>query len=221
MAEITFEQWIKDRFDKPEGDKPWFYDYSKDPPDPPLEVSLKYLHKLFSGSREFLKGYSDRQVNDGLYYLFSSGTSNEGLALNNPALPLYERLKAVEAVYQLYADCFFTRCSRKLTHLDKELDRSVNGICYMLWDIATIPVLGSGREAEYGEINAACLGVMEKALKLDHEACRESALHGLGHAKQYYPAKVERIIDTFLKETAGSNPDLLRYAKAARTGMIQ
>jgi hypothetical protein len=136
-------------------------------------------------------------------------------------LPLSERLRAVESVYRLYADCFFVRCSRKLTHLDKELDRSVNGICYMLWDIATIPVLGIGREAEHEEINTVCLGVMEKALQLNHEACRESALHGLGHAKQYYPAEVTRIIDAFLKTGIGISQELLRYAKAARTGMVQ
>ncbi|MDA8244507.1 MAG: hypothetical protein M0025_10370 [Elusimicrobia bacterium] len=219
MNEITFEEWLKGRFDKPEGPEPWYYDSQSDPPEPPHEVSLKYLYKLFSESGELLKNYSDRQVNDGLHYLFSPSNSNEIYALTDKMLPLEERLKAVESIHQLYTDCFFARCSRKLTHLDKKLDRSVNGICYMLWDIAPIPATGG--KTENPELDSACLAVMEKALRLDHEACRESALHGLGHAKWYYQAEVERIIDAFLAAAPGISKELRRYACAARTGMIQ
>jgi len=219
MDDIGFEDWLKVRFDRPVGEKPWYYDSDDLPADPPREISLRYLHKLFSENGQLLEQYSDRQVNDGLYYLFSPGNSSEIFSLLDAELPLAERLRAVDAVYLLYKDCFFARCSRKLTHLDKELDVSVNGICYMLWDIAALPVHAD--KPEYKEINAACLAVMEKALQLDHEACRESALHGLGHAARYSPAEVGRVIDSFLKSAVNISPGLLRYAKAARSGMIQ
>ncbi len=219
MPDITFEQWVKGRFDTPEGPEPWHSDYRNHPQEPPSAVSLEYLHRLFAECGELLKKYSDRQVNEGFWYLFSPGTSNETFSLIDVALPLSERLKAVESIYQLYKDCFFVRCSRKLSHLGKERDSSVNSICYMLWDVISIPA--AGEKTEHKEIDAACLAVMEKALKLDHDACRESALHGLGHAKLYYPAEVERIIDAFLEDEKDIQPALRNYAKAARTGMVQ
>jgi len=74
---------------------------------------------------------------------------------------------------------------------------------------------------EKPEVDAACLAVIEKALAMDHDACRESALHGLGHAKWYYPAEVQRIIGDFLKAGKNISPDLWKYAEAAGTGIIQ
>lgn len=219
MAEISFEDWVKGRFDHPAGLEPWYYDHHACPADPSAEVSLKYLSRLFSESGELLKKYSDRQVNEGLWYLLSPASSNEALSLIDTALPLSERVKGVASIYRLYADCFFVRCSVKLSHLGKERDHSVNSICYMLWDVLSLPAFGGKTERK--EIDAACLSVMAEALSLPHDACRESALHGLGHAKVYYPAEVERIIDAFLKEARDIGPELLRYARAARAGAVQ
>ena len=50
------------------------------------------------------------------------------------------------------------------------------------------------------------LQVMESTLQLDSIACRESALHGLGHWQHQYPQRVGEIIDKF----SMSQPDLLK-----------
>ena len=60
-----------------------------------------------------------------------------------------------------------------------------------------------------------------QTLALRHDACRESALHGLGHWHRAYPAETERIIDDFLATNQGIREELLRYALAARSGCIQ
>ncbi len=145
--------------------------------------------------------------------------SNEMFCILDEALPLKERLETVDAIYLLYRDCFSKRCSNELSHLAKVEGNPLNSICYMVWDIVAFPA--SGGKMEKPEVDAACLAVMEKALALEHDACRESALHGLGHAKWYYPAEVQRIIDAFLKAGKDISPGLREYAKAARTGMIQ
>jgi hypothetical protein len=65
----------------------------------------------------------------------------------------------------------------------------------------------------------AFLSSMQSILAIDHVACQESALHGLGHWHHAHPGAVETIIDGFLKT---ERPAALReYAQAARTGCVQ
>ena len=65
------------------------------------------------------------------------------------------------------------------------------------------------------KVDAAYLEVMRQTLALPHDACRESALHGLGHWHRACPGKTERIIDDFLAANRVSEA-LQRYALAAR-----
>lgn len=62
--------------------------------------------------------------------------------------------------------------------------------------------------------------VMEDCLQMDHPACIESGLHGLGHLATFQTELAAPIIDRFLKNNKKQDPRLLQYAKAARTGMI-
>jgi len=61
---------------------------------------------------------------------------------------------------------------------------------------------------------------MDQTLALDSLACRESALHGLGHWHARYPQGVEQIIDDALGRAQAWPPDLLAYARIARTGCV-
>lgn len=66
----------------------------------------------------------------------------------------------------------------------------------------------------------AIAGLMQQCLELDHPACIESALHGLGHMVFSKPKIARPIIDNFLKKHRHADPELLEYARAARTGII-
>jgi hypothetical protein len=57
-------------------------------------------------------------------------------------------------------------------------------------------------------------------LALPHDACRESALHGLGHWHHAYPDQTADIIDEFLARNEGIRDELRRYAMAARCGCV-
>jgi hypothetical protein len=63
--------------------------------------------------------------------------------------------------------------------------------------------------------------VMEKTLKLGHDACREGALHGLGHWKSgSFGMRIEKVIDQFLKQNPKLRPELRQYALNAQRGAV-
>lgn len=215
---MTFDEWLKGIFDHPEGAEPWYYDYKKQLPEPAPAAGVEYLRRLFAESGTLLAGYSNRQLKDGLWYLFDPSNSNEIFCLLDAGVPLAERLKTIEAIYLLYENCFLERCTSALSHFNEAAENPLNVFCYMLWDVAPLPATAGKKDSP--AIDAACLEVMRKALLLPNDACRESALHGLGHAKLYYPAEAGGMIKTFL-DTPGLRPELRRYAQAASEGMVQ
>jgi len=80
---------------------------------------------------------------------------------------------------------------------------------------------GPRTDGKEREQNLAFLNSMTTTLGLPHDACRESALHGLGHWHRAYPTETVQIIDAFLLTNPGIREELKRYALAARCGCIQ
>ena len=78
----------------------------------------------------------------------------------------------------------------------------------------------SEEEPDRRELDLTCLEAMQRALDLDSDACRESALHGLGHWKYAYPQKVQAIIDAWLARHQEVTDELKTYALAARRGRV-
>jgi len=75
-------------------------------------------------------------------------------------------------------------------------------------------------DAETGGYYEAIAYVMEQCLTLSNPACVESGLHGLGHMVLFLPDIAVPIIDQYFKNKKNSNGQLVKYARAARTGMI-
>jgi len=84
-----------------------------------------------------------------------------------------------------------------------------------------IPLGASPNTLSGNLLNAAALSVMTETLNIESIACRESALHGLGHWHDVYPAEVELIIDRFLSGYRELRPETVNYAKIARCGCVQ
>ena len=99
-----------------------------------------------------------------------------------------------------------------------ETHGDLNAVCYMWWDIA--PIGGPPADPDHDQLNRAALDVMTDAIALDAIACQESALHGLGHWHGTYPGEVETIVDRFVASHAAARPELLAYARSARTGCV-
>lgn len=61
---------------------------------------------------------------------------------------------------------------------------------------------------------------MEQILYLDSDACRESALHGLGHWYSAYPQEIPEIIAQFFSKHPNLRPELKQYGEQASIGCV-
>jgi hypothetical protein len=156
-----------------------------------------------------LARFSDMQVSNGLNYILNNVASDIPQLLRQKSINEELRVDTVLKMKHLYRDCFATRCSVSLSHLDEPGAGPLNAFCYMLWDVSPL-----------GSWNTIVLDVMEDALYMPHDACIESALHGLGHRYGQDKIKAPEIISCFLSKTRGLRPELKRYAERAMAGMV-
>jgi hypothetical protein len=89
----------------------------------------------------------------------------------------------------------------------------------MWWDL--LPIAGAPGDPSRRTFDRAAVDVMADVLALDAVACQESALHGLGHWRSAYPDAVEAIVDRFLASATRARPELVAYARSARSGCVQ
>jgi hypothetical protein len=189
-------------------------------PQPTRVQALSYMITLFEAPEAPLQAYSDAQLNQGLWFLVSNSCSEHFFAFADPGLPEEERLRGVRAIGTFYERLFAKRCSPHLSHLDAVGRASLNSVCYMLWDIAPLPRFHD--HATFAAVNIAAIDVMEACLAVGHDACRESALHGLGECHWFAPVRprIHAAIDAFLARNSGLRPELAAYARRARTGHV-
>jgi hypothetical protein len=82
--------------------------------------------------------------------------------------------------------------------------------------------VGSRRlEADVETVADAILQVLARTLRVESEACREGALHGLGHWHLAHAERVEAIVDEWLAERPAISAELRAYAGYARGGCVQ
>jgi hypothetical protein len=118
----------------------------------------------------------------------------------------------------LFEQVMASRCSPHLSHLDEQPANPLNGACYMWWDI--LPIHGKPDDPERTDFDAEVLRVLPQLLSIPHDACRESALHGVSEWQLYYPS-IGGIVDDFLFHTPNLRPELVAYAQRARVGAVQ
>jgi hypothetical protein len=219
----SFEDWVNHVFNHP-ASKNWTADawyWKLNAPywnanDHP-KAAVAYLTHLFRDAPKALHSFSDAQINQGLWYLIFPGEYY--FVLENARVPLAERLTCIQAMPNLFESIFARRCSNTLSHLSEEAQNPLNSICYMWWDIFQIPTTKNIENFE--EISEAILDVLEKELYLNFDACREGALHGLGHWHGMPRKRVMEIIDQFLRTQPEIRPELRQYAQNARNGAVQ
>jgi hypothetical protein len=218
-TDVRFDEWIKFIFDHPVTNPAWYWNIGPDTIEPDKwdedtpATTAQYITRLFTNSRELLTQYSDGQVNQGLWYLVNTCCSD---IMNNALdvrVPLLERLDCIRSIFPLFRDCFAARCSSHLSHCDQSGSNPINLVCYMWWDI--FPTNNRLQE------DMAVLDVMHETLAIPSVACRESALHGLGHWQSGYPKQVKQIISDFLASTTDLNQTLRQYALEAKAGYVQ
>lgn len=219
LANLSFDDWVVHVFDHEVGGPPWYFDLNAAHWQGPPAIVLDYLTRLFEDPLPSVGSYSDEQLSQGFWYVASNGASDYMFALLDEQARLEARLRCIRSFAELFQKLFAVRCSSHLSHLDEPGANPLNIACYMWWDI--LPIGGQPDVASRKEIDEACLEVMEEGLNLESIACRESALHGLGHWQQQYPRRTEHVINAFLRAHPELRPELLSYARSARRGCVQ
>jgi len=210
---LTYEKWLNCIFGRSINQP--FFTSKIDNLD--ADTNFKFFYETLVNSGSELLRFSDKQVNNGLYLMFSS---SQGIVfvLKEPSVPAQDRTAAIRAIKILYTDCFEKRARPVLSHLNEPRASPINSICYMLWDVTSINTWGNKGDCEYFDL---CLEVLEFALHLENPACIESALHGLGHMGSFGTnRRIYKIIDNWIKSSPTNYSQLLKYAVLAQRGYI-
>lgn len=166
----------------------------------PGESTFQRLAEVFENSATLLTPYSDETLNRAFWDLRSVWC-----ALGEESIASSLRHRVVNSFEILFRELFARRCSPVLGHRN-ETGSPLNSACYMWWDW----------DCWYPTPSSALLEVMRSTLAIDHVACQESALHGLGHWYQrQQSAAVASIIDEFLEREAHLRVELREYAQLA------
>lgn len=209
-------EWLDYVFDRPVSEPEWYWDPDLEIFEADEEYMAMLLELTFARSGSDLARFTDEQVNQGLWYLTSPACSDHMFTLKSEVVELDIRLDAIKAIGDLYRDCFAKRCTETLGHLD-QAGSALNSICYMFWDISPLGCLeGCRHEARTADV---IFGVLREIFETGHLACQEAALHGFGEYSCYYPERVEREIDSLLREGI-HHPELREYALKARIGQV-
>jgi hypothetical protein len=210
-------KWIEYVFDHPVTDPAWHW--ASDAPEwreSSSEVAT-HIAETFEQSGRLLARFSDEQLNQGFWFLVSNSCSEFMYSLVEHELPISLRLRALRSFVPLFEQVMATRCSPHLSHLDERGANPLNSACYMWWDI--LPIHGCPEEPLRAEFDADVLAVLRRLLAIAHDACRESALHGISEWSIYYP-QVADTVEEFLSRTANLRPELISYAQRARVGNV-
>ncbi len=209
----TYDEWLAHWFAPEVGDYCWDDDLS------PSEVTA-YMTQLFERPSVLLERYSQEIINKGLWSICGIETAYWH-EVRSPDVPVAAQQRCVRAVLDLYRDLFARVCTVHYGHLDwgPESPSPVNAVCYMLWDMDELQYVHRHLEGEH--LVDPVFEVLSGILELDSIACRESALHGLAHQVWDHRARVQTIIDNFLRTHLELPEPLVFYALKAREGRVQ
>lgn len=213
----SLSDWIAHIFDHPVTDPAWHWALDAPQWEDGPEKNATFIAEAFERSGELLAQFSDAQLNQGFWYLVSNSCSDFMYSLVEPAVAAPLRLRALHSFVPLFEQVMAARCSPHLSHLDEKGANPLNSACYMWWDI--LPIHGRPDVLERAQFDAEVLVVLRRLLTISHDACRESALHGVSEWAMYYPT-VASIVDEFLSRTPDLRLELVVYAQQAKVGNV-
>jgi hypothetical protein len=174
---------------------------------PPDNITFQRLAEVFENPAVSLAAYADHRIAQAFWDL----SSNVFGDLGRPPDDWDLHMRVFNSFEVLFREFFAVRCEPALGHTSE--GGALNTICYMWWDL----------DCWYSIPDSNFLPMLRTILAIDHVACQESALHGLGHECKILEAnpEIEAIIDDFLRRKPNLSPELREYALSARTGMVQ
>jgi hypothetical protein len=214
----SLTNWIAHVFDHPVTDRDWYFELDAPVWEDSPEHVATLIGDTFEQSSELLARFTDAQLDQGFWYLVGESGSDLMSALVDPNVPLATRLRALRSFVPVFEQVMAVRCSPHLSHLDEQPANPLNSACYIWWDI--LPISGEPENTSRAQFDAEVLRVLARLLSIPHDACRESALHGISEWYFHYP-RAEAIVDEWLARTPGLRPELVAYAQRAKVGNVQ
>jgi hypothetical protein len=210
---ILLQEWITFIFDHPTDggmEKAWYW--SEDAPEwqGAREQIPALIAETFEHGGELLARFSDEQLDQGFWFLAGATDPQFMHTLVDPKILLATRLRASRSFVPLFEQVMAARCSANFCHLDEDAN-PLNDSCYMWWDLLWFQLTE--------DIDTEILITLRRLLAVPHDACRESALHGLGHWARRCPQAAD-IVDEFLSSASGLRPEIIAYAERARIGGV-
>ena len=216
LTDLTFDEFIEFQFGAAVG-KPRYLDFDEDWWEPEPRTGIAYLARLFANGPEVLRWFSDDQIAQGLAGLVNTMAVGDQPWMRDPVTPASERAAVWPAIADFFRDVLGPRCAPVLGHLASEQPPAINTVTYMWWE--SFPGFASPDDPKRAMVDDAEIASLEQILALDSPACQEAALHGLGHWVHREP-RCEAIIDRYLASAKAAIPELLTYARSARSGCI-
>jgi hypothetical protein len=211
------QRWVNFLFDHPVTEPEWYWAENAPEWTGRRERIPELIAEIFENAGDVLSSFSDEQLSQGLWFLAGDAPQELLLALLDGEVPLAARLRALRSFVPLFEQIMSKRCSPHLAHLDESGASPLNSACYMWWDM--MPIGACPVESKRAEFDSTAILTMRNILAIPHDACRESALHGIGHWVVSYP-QAGAIVDDFLALNNGLRPELVEYAKRAKAGNV-
>jgi hypothetical protein len=214
-APERYDEWLSYIFGRTTEDSDpfrmdWIFNAS------PSDIA-ELMQCTFAQSGRDLTVYTDRQVSIGLQALLLCNFSDFAHAISGSTVSDQQRTDIIRSMLPLYRECLAKRCPPVLGHRSESAGNPLEFLTYMLWDVSPFDVMA--HRAKGG--TDTLVDVLAATLRVNNEACVESALHGLGHFPRSLRHRAEIEIDNWLAEGPAVRSELLDYARAARTGCIQ
>ncbi len=212
---LTLEDFEAFVFRSPASVKsPWYFEESFLPLEGDQNLIIQYVGRAFSNISRIAIGKSDEDLVVGLNYLISPWCNGLVGHLLDPSVDESCRLEAIRSIEHVFTDLFAFRCANQRIPISG--GSALEDLCFIWWDL--FPRHGVPNSRALASTDAAILECLTKGLNVDHLACKEAALHGLGHWHHAYPDEVAEIIDANLDQI----PNVLReYARQAAVGDVQ
>jgi hypothetical protein len=185
----------------------------------PTAPRLQRLAQIFEDPSKWLNPYPDDSIDQAFWQLSYKSIS---WAIRDESIDLSLRLRFISSFEPLFRDFFAAHCQPVLGWRS-EAGNPLNSSCYMWFDICCRRV--SLDVFKSNPVDSALIESMRSILAIDHVACQESAIHGLGHFYKDCPVSEERdIIESVIDAYIGRNPrlreELRLYADHARVGRM-
>ncbi|MGA9723835.1 MAG: hypothetical protein WBQ86_15360 [Candidatus Binatus sp.] len=224
QAPPTFDHWVKSIFDRPTVEEAWhasYHDNGRWLEQSPA-VGLEFVTKLFENPLAYLSGYSDEQINQGVYIIVNTSSSDHFCGLVEGDVDLALRRMCIRSLENLSREVFAPRCSDDVWIYTKPM----NEICDLLWDMVVRGVEtternpdGTLRSVREPDLDKEILDTLARILATPSIACQQSALHGLGHLVDY-AGLGSNVIQQYLDEHPDLRSDLREYALNALVGRV-